>query len=88
MVDPMHWPSQTVNAVVSSQTSAVLGRLMFRARDGVLSPGLTITSSNLPTPRWGPATRRCLPRLERILLFQWTLLPDVTGLLSWFNAEC
>ena len=70
---------QTVNAVVSSQTSAVLGRLMFRARDGVLSPGLTITSSNLPNATVGTRYTTLLTATGENPPFQWTLLPDVTA---------
>jgi hypothetical protein len=68
---------QTVNAVVSGQ-SAVLGRLMFHARDGVLSPGLTITSSNLPNATVGTSYTTSLTATGENPPFQWTLLPDVT----------
>ena len=70
---------QTVNAVVSSQTGAVLGRLLFRARDGVISPGLSITSSNLPDATVGTRYTTSLTATGANPPFQWTMLPDVTG---------
>jgi hypothetical protein len=72
---------QTVNSVVSgsNQANAVLGRLMFRARDGVISPGLSVTSSNLPDATVGTSYTTTLTATGANPPFQWTLLPDVTA---------
>jgi len=74
--------NQTVNAAVggqTGQTTPILGRLMFRARDGVISPGLTITSSNLPDATVGTSYTTSLTATGANPPFQWTMLPDVTG---------
>ncbi len=56
--------------------SPVIGRYLFRARDGQLSPGLTITSSNLlPDGRIGSAYSSVLTA-EGGSGYQWSLLPD------------
>jgi len=56
--------------------SPVIGRYLFRARDGQLSPGLTITSSNLlPDGRIGSAYSTALTA-EGGSAYQWSLLPD------------
>ena len=70
---------QTVNAVVSGQTGAVLGRLTFRARDGVISPGLSITSAILPDATVGTRYTTSLTASGANPPFQWTMLPDVTA---------
>ena len=70
---------QTVNAVVSSPTTAVQGRLTFRARDGVLSPGLSITSSVLPDATVGTTYTTLFTATGANAPFQWALLPDVTA---------
>ncbi len=72
---------QTVNRVVSSQPGAVvvLGRLTFRARDGVISPGLSITSAILPDATVGVRYTTLLSAAGAKPPFQWTLQPDVTS---------
>jgi hypothetical protein len=70
--------NQTVNAVVSGPTTAVQGRLTFRARDGVLSPGLSITSSVLPDATVGTTYTTLFSATGANAPFQWALLPDVT----------
>lgn len=56
--------------------SPVIGRYLFRARDGQLSPGLTITSSNLlPDGRINLAYSTVLTA-EGGSGYQWSLLPD------------
>jgi hypothetical protein len=70
---------QTANGIVVSQGStAVLGRLTYRARDGVISPGLSITSSILPDATVGTSYTTSLTAAGAKPPFQWTLLPDVT----------
>jgi hypothetical protein len=69
--------NQTVNAAVSSQAGAVLGRLTFRARDGILSPGLSITSTILPDATVGTTYTTSLAATGAQAPFQWALLPDV-----------
>jgi hypothetical protein len=69
---------QTVNSVAVSQGTAVFGRLTFRARDGVISPGLSITSSILPDATVGTSYTTSLTAAGAKPPFQWTLLPDVT----------
>jgi hypothetical protein len=56
--------------------SPVVGRYVFRARDGKLSPGLAITSSNLlPDGRIGVPYSTTLTA-EGGSTYQWSLLPD------------
>ena len=56
--------------------SPTIGRYLFRARDGQLSPGLTITSANLlPDARVGTAYSTTL-KAEGAASYRWTLLPD------------
>jgi hypothetical protein len=56
--------------------SSVNGRYFFRARDGQLSPGLQISSSNLlPAARLGSPYSMTLTA-EGGSGYQWTLLPD------------
>ena len=73
---PYALATQTVNLVVTGQT-AVSGRLTFRARDGILSPGLSITSSILPDATVGTTYTTTLTATGANPPFQWTLLPDV-----------
>ena len=70
---------QTVNSVVSAPGSTtIFGRLNFRARDGVISPGLGISSSILPDATVGMRYTTSLTATGAKPPFQWTLLPDVT----------
>jgi len=56
--------------------SPVVGRYVFRARDGQLSPGLAITSGNLlPDARIGSVYATTL-KAEGGANYRWTLLPD------------
>jgi hypothetical protein len=56
--------------------SPVIGRYLFRAREGQLSPGLSITSSNLlPAGRIGSAYSTVLTA-DGGSAYQWSLLPD------------
>jgi hypothetical protein len=71
---------QTVNSVAASQGgTAIFGRLTFRARDGVISPGLSITSSILPDATVGTSYTTSLSAAGAKPPFQWTMLPDVTS---------
>lgn len=55
----------------------VLGRYLFRARNGVLSPGLGITSSNtLPTGVVGVPYRANLAAEGGTNPYRWTFVPD------------
>ena len=70
---------QTVNGIVSNQGgTTVLGRLTYRARDGIISPGLGITSTILPDGTVGTRYTTTLIASGAKPPFQWTLLPDVT----------
>ena len=69
---------QTVNSVVSSTAPKVYGRITFRARDGVISPGLSITSSILPDAVVGSQYTTTLVATGAKPPFKWSLLPDVT----------
>ena len=70
---------QTVNGVTSGSSGAspVYGRITFRARDGVISPGLSITSSVLPDAIVGTRYTTSLSAAGAKPPFQWTLQPDV-----------
>ena len=71
---------QTVNSVVTNQgANTVFGRLTFRARDGVISPGLSITSAILPDATVGARYTATLGATGAKPPFQWTLQPDVTS---------
>ena len=70
---------QTVNSVVSSTTARVYGRLTYRARDGVISPGLSIQSIVLPDGVVGSSYTTTLSATGAKPPFQWTILPDVTS---------
>ncbi len=56
--------------------SPVIGRYLFRARDGQLSPGLTITSSNLLPDATIGTTYSSVLTAEGGSGYQWSLLPD------------
>ncbi|MCA2964874.1 MAG: putative Ig domain-containing protein [Acidobacteriaceae bacterium] len=67
--------------------SPVIGRYLFRARDGQLSPGLRITSgSPLPNGRLGSAYSTVLSA-EGGSAYQWTLLPDPGQSLPWLSLS-
>ncbi len=71
---------QTVNGIAASQAgTTVFGRLIFRARDGVISPGLSITSSILPDATAGTRYTTLLTASGANPPFKWTMLPDVTA---------
>jgi len=70
---------QTVNGIVSNQGgTTVLGRLTYRARDGIISPGLSVTSTILPDATVGTRYTTALIASGAKPPFQWTLLPDIT----------
>ncbi len=70
---------QTVNSAVSSKSGAVPGRLTFRARDGVISPGLSITNSILPDAVVGTRYTASLAATGAKPPFKWTFQPDVAS---------
>jgi hypothetical protein len=67
---------QTVNA---SGKAAVPGRLIYRARDGQISPGLSITSSILPDAVLAQSYFTNLTATGATGALRWTLTPDVTA---------
>jgi hypothetical protein len=68
----------TVHSVVSNPANIVLGRLKYQARDGVISPGVGITSSVLPDATVGTRYTTTLTASGAKPPFQWTMVPDVT----------
>jgi hypothetical protein len=71
---------QIVNqAVNSSNPSAVPGRLVYHARDGIISPGLVITSGVLPDAVLGKSYSTTLTVTGAKPPYRWTLTPDVTA---------
>ncbi len=63
----------------SSQSTARLGRLVFRARDGVISPGLVISGGQLPDATTGVPYSESLTVKGADPPFRWTLQPDVVA---------
>ena len=60
--------------------TAVIGRLLFRARDGVISPGLTIsTGSALPPGTLGAPYSATLAATGEHGPFRWSWVPDVVA---------
>ncbi|MEO5924837.1 MAG: putative Ig domain-containing protein [Bryobacteraceae bacterium] len=61
----------------SSQSNAKAGRLIFRARDGVISPGLVISGGQLPDATTGVPYSQALTVAGADPPFRWTFQPDV-----------
>jgi len=70
---------QSANTKISNTSTPVTGRLMFRARDGVISPGLTIISTIPPNATVGTAYSTTLLATGEKGPFRWTLQPDITS---------
>ncbi len=69
----------SVGTVTSNTASPVLGRMLYHARDGIISPGLTITSSIPPDATIGTPYSTTMSATGETGPFQWTLQPDVSG---------
>ncbi|MEO8098129.1 MAG: putative Ig domain-containing protein [Acidobacteriota bacterium] len=67
-----------VNTATSSSTARA-GRLIFRARDGVISPGLVITGGQLPDATVAVPYSQTLKVSGAEPPFRWTLQPDVVA---------
>ena len=63
----------------TSQATAKAGRLVFRARDGVISPGLVISGGQLPEATAGVPYSQALTVAGADPPFRWTLLADVAS---------
>jgi hypothetical protein len=61
----------------TSQAKAHAGRLIFRARDGVISPGLVISGGQLPDATSGVPYSQALTVSGADPPFRWTFQPDV-----------
>jgi hypothetical protein len=70
---------QSANTRLSNSSTPVTGRLMFRARDGIISPGLTIISTIPPNATVGTAYSTTLLATGEKGPFRWTLQPDVAS---------
>ena len=70
---------QSANSQVANGSSPVSGRLMYRARDGVISPGLSITSAFPPPATVGTAYSNPFTAAGEKGPFRWALQPDVTA---------
>jgi hypothetical protein len=70
-----------LNGVVKTSTSGgTNGRLVFRARDGVISPGLQISNAlQLPEATLGASYNASLLATGAKAPFRWTVLPDVAS---------
>jgi len=68
---------QSANTRVNNSSAPVTGRLMYRARDGVISPGLTIISTIPPDATMGTAYSTTLQATGEKGPFVWTMQPDV-----------
>lgn len=63
----------------SSQSTARAGRLIFRARDGVISPGLVISGGQLTDATVGVPYSASLRVAGADPPYRWTFQPDVTA---------
>jgi len=70
---------QSANTKISNTSTPVTGRLMFRARDGVISPGLTIVSTIPPDATVGTAYSTNLLATGEKGPFRWTMQPDIAS---------
>jgi hypothetical protein len=61
----------------SSSATAKAGRLIFRARDGVISPGLVISGGQLPDATTNVPYSEALTVAGADPPFRWTLQPDI-----------
>jgi large repetitive protein len=68
---------QSANSKVSNSSAAVPGRQLYHARDGVISPGLSITSTFPPDATVGAAYSTTLLATGANGPFLWTIQPDV-----------
>ena len=66
--------------VQTSQNGGTAGRLVFRARDGIISPGLQISNAlQLPEGTLGSAYRGALTATGSKGPFRWSVVPDVAS---------
>lgn len=63
----------------SSQSSARPGRLVFRARDGVISPGLVVTGGILPEATVGVPYSEAVTAAGAEPPYRWSWQPDVVA---------
>jgi len=63
----------------SSQSTARAGRLIFRARDGVISPGLVISGGQFPDATIGVPYSETLTVAGADPPYRWTFQPDVVA---------
>ena len=70
---------QSANTVVANGAAPVSGRLMYRARDGIISPGLTIISTIPPDATVGTAYSATLLATGEKGPFRWTMQPDIAS---------
>ena len=68
---------QGANTPSSNSSAPVAGRLLYHARDGVISPGLSITTSSPPNATVGAAYSATLLATGEKGPFRWTIQPDV-----------
>ena len=69
--------TQSANTKVSNNSSPVPGRQLYHARDGIISPGLSITSASPPNATVGAPYSATLLAAGTKGPFRWTLQPDV-----------
>ena len=66
-------------STASSQAAARVGRLVFRARDGVISPGLVISGGQFPDATIGVPYSQTLTVAGADPPYRWTFQPDVVA---------
>ena len=80
-----HGPQALIRQRLNTTT---VGRLLFRARDGVISPGLTISAAGLPNGVVGSAYNASLSATGAEGPFRWSWIPDVSAPPGMsFNAD-